>query len=176
LDGTLTLKPGLPGAAQPVSTKPISAKVHNATGSDCAGSVTGGKAPINGAVVQFNAKVGPGQSCSTLNTTGVGFSKPVLIIKLTNTTAGKTKAVAVVKPTNLHFSVLLAPLKVGLDITGTIPQTKANNKPFGGEMFEAAVYIDNVLDAVACAEPPAMTPLDHIDFSSAGGSGFTIHP
>jgi hypothetical protein len=174
-DGTLTFKPALPRSAPPSSTKPTSVKIHKATGACTSGGVIGGKAPITGAVITFNAKLSPGQTCSALNTTGLQFVHPELIVKLTNTTGSKTTTVAVVRPANLQFSVELPGFAVGIGIIGTIPQTKANNKPFGGEAFQGSVFINNLNDAVSCVEG-ITTSLDHIDFGTGGGSGFSIHP
>lgn len=168
--GTVTLKKGIPDSSQPASTKNISVKIHKAAIDTCdASGVTGGKATITGGTAQLNAKIPPGANCSTLLSSPPNIVKPVLVVKLTNTTGTKTETVAVIKPTNLQFSQS----GTGFHVTGTIPQTKANNKPFGGETFEAQLNVDNLSDAAACIGGTA--PLDHIDFSTAGGSGISIH-
>lgn len=168
--GTMTLKPGIPAVGS--STKALSAKIKNAVGSPCDNSgVTGGKASITGANIILNAKIAPGASCSTLLSGPPNVSKAVLVVKLQHTdpVTLKTFTVAVVKPVNLQFSQV----GTGFGVTGTIPQTSANNKPFGGETFEAQLNVDNIPDALACIG--GTTDLSHIDFSAAGGSGFSIH-
>jgi hypothetical protein len=171
--GSVTLKPGDPGHTQPASTKNISVKVHNGAVDTCNNAgVTGGKLPINGGVITFNGKIPPGATCDTLLSAPPNITKPVLVIKLTGTNpkSGKPSTVAVIKPTNLVFSVV----GTGFHIVGDVPQTKAGNKPFGNETFEAQLNTDNIADAVACISGP--TPLTHIDFSTAGGSTISVHP
>ena len=75
---------------------------------------------------------------------------------------------AVIKPRN----IVVTRAGGGFSITGDIPQTKAGNKPFGGEHFTAQVNVDNVPDLGYCLS--GLNNVDHIDFSSAGGSQFTI--
>jgi hypothetical protein len=152
-------------------------KVHKATLDTCNNAgVIGGKAAITGGVALLNARFAAGASCGTLMASLTNASKAVLVVKLTSTTvdpitlATTTRTVGVVKPTNLAF----AQSGSGLHVTGTIPQTSASNRPFGGEIVEAQLNIDNTLDVSACTSGP--TPLDHIDFSTGGGSSISIHP
>jgi hypothetical protein len=134
--------------------------------------VTGGKLPIDGGVITFNGKIPPGATCDTLLSAPPNIIKPVLVIKLTGTNpkSGKPSTVAVIKPTNLVFSVV----GTGFHIVGDVPQTSAGNKPFGSETFEAQLNTDNLADAAACISGP--TPVTHIDFSTAGGSTISVHP
>ena len=167
--GTATITPGIPGSTQPPSTKALSIKVKNAAGSPCVNSgVTGGKAPITGASIILNAKTAPGAGCGTLLSGPPNIAKAVLVVKLQNTTAGKTSTVAVIKPTGMVW----AQAGTGFQITGTIPAIAG--KPFSGETFQAQINVDNLADAIACVT--GSTPLTHIDFSAGGGSGFAVHP
>ncbi len=167
--GTATITPGIPDSSQPAATKALSITVKGATGACDPTLTTGGKAPINGTSIILNAKTAVGSSCATLLSAPPNIAKAVLVVKLTNTTAGKTMTVAVIKPTNLQWTQVGA----GFHITGTIPAIAG--KPFSGETFDAQINVDNLADAIACVSP-GTTPLTHIDFSAADGSGFSIHP
>jgi hypothetical protein len=174
--GTATLQPGIPGAGQAPSSGLISFKIKNAGIGPCDNSgLVGGKAPVNTGGVRLNAKLAPGANCATLLGSAPNVARAVLKVKLQNTdfTIGQTITVAVIKPTNLQWTQV----GTGFHVTGTIPQTPANNKPFGGEAFEAQLNIDNIeFDGVnACAAPGSTTPLTHLEFSAVG-SGFSIHP
>jgi hypothetical protein len=165
--GTVKFKPALTPATP--ASKPTSVKVHKAVADPCDNSgVTGGKGPITGGSVILNAKIG-GASCAALAGGTATLEKAQLIVKLTGPNAkGKTQTVAVIKPVN----IAVAPSGVGFAITGDIPQTSANNKPFGGESFSAQINVDNVADFVGCLG--GSNNADHVDFSSAGGSTFSI--
>jgi hypothetical protein len=167
--GTVTFKPALtPSTPAP---KPTSVKVHKAALSPCdASGVTGGKATINGGDTVFNAKLAPGADCATVAGGTAVLVNPQLIVKLTNTTGSKTATVAVLKPVN----ITITPSGPSFIIKGDIPQTKAGNKPFGGEHLTSQINIDNISDAIGCAL--GTNNLSHIDFSAAGGSTLSIAP
>jgi hypothetical protein len=173
--GTATLKPGIPGAGQPPSSGSISFKIKNAGVGPCDNSgVTDGKAPTNIGVVKLNAKLAPGANCAGLLGAAPNVARAVLKVKLQNTdfSIGKTITVASIKPTDLQWTQV----GTGFHVTGTIPQTPSNSKPFGNESFDAQLNIDNIDDVTACAAPLSTTPLTHIEFSWGGGSAFSIHP
>ena len=173
--GTATIKPGIPAAGQPASPGSISFKIKNAGVGPCDNSgVSGAKAPVNIGVVKLNAKLAPGANCATLLGAAPNVARAVLKVKLQNTdfTIGKTITVAAIKPTNLQWTQV----GTGFHVTGTLPQTPSNSKPFGNETFDAQLNIDNMDDVSACAAPLSTTPLTHLEFSGAGGSGFSIHP
>ena len=173
--GTATLNPGIPGAGQPPSSGSISFKIKNAGVGPCDNSgVTGGKAPVNIGVVKLNAKLAPGANCADLLSSAPNVARAVLKVKLQNTdfSIGRTITVAVIKPTNLQWTQV----GTGFHVTGTIPQTPSNSKPFGNETFDAQLNIDNINDVTTCAAPLSTTPLTAIVFSGGGGSAFSIHP
>jgi hypothetical protein len=167
--GTVTFKPALTPTTP--AKKPTSVKIHKAAVDTCdSGGVAGGKATINGGSIVLNAKIAPGADCQAVAAGTAMLANPVLTLKLTNTTGSKTETVAVVKPTNL----VVMPQGAGFHATGTLPQTKAMNKPFGGETFETQINVDNLSDFAGCLG--GTNNVDHIDFSTAGGSTLSIHP
>jgi hypothetical protein len=136
--------------------------------------VSGGTAPITSATITLTAKFAKGQNCGSLPSGLALDGKLVVVMKLTNTTGGKTTTVATVKPTNISLVMLNVP-GIGFHFHGTVPQNKAHTKPFGGEQLDANVYVANVADVTSCANAPGTTALDHIDFSG-GSSIFSLHP
>jgi hypothetical protein len=176
--GSAAVRPaGIPGTTQPPAVNWTIAKIHKAALDSCnSAGVTGGKATINGGVITINARLNPGASCDTLMASLTSVAKAVVIVKFTSTTVDPitlmpiTRTVAVVRPQALQIVASGA----GVHVTGTLPQTLALSKPFGGEVFESQLNIDNTADVAACQTTP--TPLTHLDFSTAGGSSISIHP
>jgi hypothetical protein len=159
---TMTFKPALPPAGSP-STKNITVQIKKASLVNCDSHlVSGGKYAITGGTIDFKARIPKGNDCASV-LFGGPIDKSVVVVKLTGENAkGHTATVAVVKPTNLNVSLSTA----AFIIDGTVPQTPAGNKPFGGEHFHLELSV-NVVDTLACTGGSA--PLDHLDLSSIIG-------
>ncbi len=166
-----TFIPALPGAGQAPSLAGVPFKIKNAKTAACNNAgVQNGKAPITGAVVNLNAKTISHVNCATLTADGLKVATATLTVKLTNATT----TVATIKPVNLKFTTNIdAGTVTGFQITGIIPQTPANNRPFGGEHFTATIGVGNGDDLAACSAPGSTKVLTQIKFG-APSSGFII--
>jgi hypothetical protein len=191
----MSLKSGSTGMPATPTTHWTIGKVHQQAIDTCNTSgVMGGRAPITGGVITINSRINQGASCAALLPSLSSVNKAVLIVKLTNTVTtveiDPTTGLPVIDPVTMQpvmttqtrtVAVVRAKDPVvtqsgnGFHITGTVQQSAAGNKPFGGDVFEAQVNVDNSADVAACNSMTSV-PLTQVNFSTAGGSSISIHP
>ena len=134
----------------------------------------------------MNARLDAGASCDSLAASLLGVNKAVVMVKLQNIVStsvtdpitGTTTTTTTSTSATVHVKIV-SPTQVsqaGSDVvlTGVAPQSSSGNKPFGGETFETQINVDNLSDFAGCLG--GTNNVDHIDFSTAGGSTLSIHP